>query len=197
MKTWQSILLGIFLGFSTAGIIILVISPPRGKPVELILPPTPGTIKVYIIGAVLNPGVYSLPWKSRINEAVAAAGGFTEQADQASLNLAKALVDGEKIEVPLIHNSKLKSPVVVTQILTGIPDKVIQTPIVSSLINLNEATLEQLMELPGIGETKANDIINFRSQNGPFKSIEEIQNVPGIGPTIFEKLKDLIFVENN
>jgi competence protein ComEA len=193
MKPWQNILLGAFLTLLAIGAIYLVSSQPRGKPIELptSLPPLP--LKVYITGAVTNPGVYSIPRLSRVENAIQAAGGFLKTADTQNINLAAKLIDGEEIVVPVIgQNISTADPLSKTT-----PTQITQaTPSADNPLDINSATQEQLDNLPGIGTTKAQQIIAFRQQNGPFQKTDDLQNVPGIGPGIFAKIKDLITVNN-
>jgi competence protein ComEA len=193
MKPWQNILLGALLTLLAIGAIYLVSSQPRGKPIELptSLPPLP--LKVYITGAVANPGVYSIPRLSRVENVIQAAGGFLETADTQKINLASKLIDGEEIVVPYIgqniSTTSPRSPTAPTQIIQA-------SPSIDNPLNINTGTEEQLDNLPGIGAAKAQQIIAFRQQNGPFQNIDDLQNVPGIGPGIFAKIKDLITVSN-
>ncbi|MGB9793599.1 helix-hairpin-helix domain-containing protein [Caldisericum exile] len=142
---------------------------------------SPEKIKVYVTGEVKHPDVYELEENSIIKDAITLAGGVTENADLISINLAKKLTDGEEVIVPAKENSTSNSTVSASNAKTG-------------KININSATKEELMTLPGIGEVKANAIIDYRTKNGPFKSIHDIVNVSGIGEKTFEKIKDLITV---
>ena len=135
---------------------------------------------VYVCGEVANPGVYELPAESRIGEAVEAAGGLTGKASTTWLNLAERMTDGQKIEVPSEERARI------------LLEESVQRE--SSLINLNTATAEQLMTLRGIGESKAEDILNYREQHGGFGSIEELMQISGIKERVFEKIKDQITV---
>ena len=134
----------------------------------IIFPPSP-EICVYVEGEVVNPGTYTLETGDHVAEAVKAAGGFTPGADQGSVNLAATLRDGEQI-----HIYKLGD----------IPQK----------ININTAEAWLLESLPGIGEMLAQRIINHRTTNGYFQQIEDLQKVDGIGPAVFDKVKDKIAV---
>lgn len=142
---------------------------------------SPQKIKVYVTGEVKHPDVYELEENSIIKDAITLAGGVTENADLISINLAKKLTDGEEVIVPAKENSTSNSTVSASNAKTG-------------KININSATKEELMTLPGIGEVKANAIIDYRTKNGTFKSIHDIVNVSGIGEKTFEKIKDLITV---
>ncbi|MGL6173615.1 MAG: helix-hairpin-helix domain-containing protein [Cellulosilyticaceae bacterium] len=139
---------------------------------------------VYICGAVEQPGVYYVEKGSILNELVALAGGLDAEADPIYINLAKELKANEKIYV------------------TKVGEKIDKTTnsyengeYENELINLNEASLTLLDSLPGIGESRARQIIDYREANGPFSKIEDIKKVPGIGDKIFDSLKDFIRIE--
>lgn len=137
-------------------------------------------ICVYVCGEVANPGVYELAAEARIGEAVEAAGGMTEEAASDWLNLAEHMTDGQKIEVP----SKERAEELLEE--SAQEEK--------GLIDLNTASKEQLMTLRGIGESKAEDIVNYREQQGGFRTLEELMQIPGIKEGVFEKIKDQITV---
>ena len=138
----------------------------------------PETIVVYVCGHVWTPGVYTLEAGSRICDAVMAAGGLTEEADDTYLNQAQILTDGEKIYVP----SKEET--------TGWG--IGETESRSARVSINHAGREQLMSLQGIGESKADAIIAYREAHGGFQSLEELMQVDGIKEGTYEKIKDLI-----
>ncbi len=173
------IIIGVLL---MAGIVFLVTRPPRGEAIVLLPPPTPSPITIYVTGAIAKAGLYMLPPGSRVNDAIIAAGGLTQDSDTESLNLARILEDGEQVNVPKLFPS--------TE--AGIPPGSPGTT--SNLVNINTATLEQLDTLPDIGEKTAQAIIDYRNKNGAFKAIEDIQNVTGIGEGIFSKIRDMITV---
>ena len=141
-------------------------------------------ITIHITGEVKYPGVVVLKNGARIVDAIEAAGGETEEADLNKLNLAYILNDGEKIYVPNKNDMNSEETLENQQ---G-DDK-------QSSININTATVEELTELPGIGEATANKIIEYRKQNGKFETIEELKNVAGIGNSKFENIKDKIKVK--
>jgi len=142
-----------------------------------------GKIYIYITGEVNKPGMYTLKAEDRIADAVALAGGFTTEADASSINLAQKLEDEEFINIAKIS-------------VDGEQNTAIKTAISGGRININTATAKELDEfLPGIGETYANSIVNYRNKNGRFKSIEELTNVEGIGKgKRFERIKSLLTV---
>ena len=136
-------------------------------------------IIVHITGEIKYPGVLVLKQGDRVVDAIEAAGGETDDADLDRLNLAQMLNDGDKIYIP---NKNEENDI----------DNI--TSEESGPININTATLEELIKLPGIGEATANKIIEYRKQNGKFKTIEELKNVPGIGNSKFESIKNEIRV---
>ena len=104
MKTWWTgaglLVFGLLIGVLATGVILLVSSQPRGEPVHLFPPPTVPPIVVHVKGAVLNPGVYSLPLESRVKDALTAAGGLSPDGEATSLNLADFLQDGQSLSIP-------------------------------------------------------------------------------------------------
>lgn len=148
----------------------------------------PAKIMVHITGQVKDQGVVLLDEGSRIVDAIEAAGGETDDADLAKLNLAYVLNDGEKIYVP----SKSEQNQEIEYVTTASGGDSMSSN--SSIININTAGQTELMELPGIGESIANKIIAYREENGKFKTIEDIKNVPGIGDSKFANIKDMIKV---
>lgn len=148
-------------------------------------------IYIYVCGAVKNPGVYRLPAGSRAFQALEAAGGLTEEADQKALNQAELLTDGEQITVLTKDESKSGG---MSAAGTGSAGTQGAAGSAAAKININTADASQLMTLPGIGEARAQSIIQYREENGRFSSIEDIQKIDGIKAKAFEKIKDLIEV---
>lgn len=136
------------------------------------------TIFVHILGAVARPGLYELRTGDRAVDAVAAAGGFLETADQTQLNLARPVVDGEQIVVPAIGETPVAAPGTTA----------------GGLVNINTADAATLDTLPRVGPAMAARIIEWRETNGPFASIDDLTSVTGIGEKTFEGLKDLVTV---
>lgn len=193
MKTWQSILLGIFLGVVFCAVLRLIDTAPRGNPVTLQPAPSPVPLLVHVSGAVQQPGVYALPEGARMAQAVEAAGGFAAEADQSSVNLAARLNDGEKLSIPVV-GAELPQQ----QSAASLPGTARALTIEDNspgLVNINTASLEELMTLPGIGETKAGNIIAYRQEHGGFESIEELDEVSGIGEATLKPLLELVTVE--
>lgn len=146
-------------------------------------------VAVHIGGAVRNPGLYYIPADSRVADAIQIAGGPTSDADLDAINLASKVSDGSKILVP----SKVKDLDASSGSNANIEETLASS--ISKKININTATAKELEELPGIGPTLANRIVSYREKNGPFKSIEDLMKVSGIGEKRFESIKDLIVVE--
>lgn len=136
------------------------------------------TLFVHICGEVEKPGVYELTEGSRVYEAVEEAGGFTEKAAADYVNLAQILEDGWKIEIPSKEGQ--------TEVFAGIAD--------DGRVDINTAAKEELLTLPGIGESRAESIIAYREKSGGFSRIEDIMKVEGIKEGMFAKMKDKICV---
>ena len=150
------------------------------------------TVVVYVCGAVNQPGIYTLNAGSRLHEAVTLAGGFSKEAAPAYHNLARTVTDGERIYILSYEETKALTT---EQQVTGETGKDNSALTETGLININTATAEQLMELPGIGEAKAAAILEYRAGIGQFTAQEEIMKVSGIGEAMFEKIKDKIMVK--
>ena len=187
MKPWHYIILGILFGLIFSGLLLLVIQAPPSQSIALTSKETPGNLLIHIAGAIRNPGVYELELNSRVMDAVNASGGFQDDADLDRVNLAKKLIDGEQIYIPSIGEERKLTDEEIVGGDTGITS--------SAPLNINIASIQELEQLPGIGPTKAEEIVAYREENGWFLTIEDIMNVPGIGPTIFENMKELITVE--
>lgn len=134
---------------------------------------------VHLVGEVANPGIYKLPSGSRLFDAVLAAGGFTELADQSSVNLAREISDGEQIVV-------LSAGAGQSIGLTG------STTIQAKLISLNRASQVELESLPGVGPALAGRMVDWRAANGGFKKKQDLMKVSGIGQKLFAGIEDLV-----
>jgi len=134
-------------------------------------------IRVYVCGAVAEPGVVEIPEGSRAEDALAAAGGFAGEAAPEAVNLADWVTDGQMLYFP----TKEEAEELAQQKAPG-------------LVNINTADAAQLCTLPGIGESRAADIVAYREKNGPFESCEDIMKVPGIKTSAYEKIRDKITV---
>lgn len=176
----------------------------------------PKKIKIDIKGEVNNPGVYELNEGDRVIDAINISGGLTNKADTTLINQSKNITDEmviiiyNKDKIAELKTEKVKTETIVKYIEKEcicpdiindacIKDYEDETPKesddkTSEKISINTASLEQLITIPGIGNTKAQSIIEYRENNGLFKSIEEIMNIKGIGESTFEKLKNYITI---
>jgi len=169
-------------------------------------------IKVEIKGAVNVPGVYELDNNSRVIDVINIAGGLTENADISLINLSKKIFDEmviiiyTKEEIQHYNESKIKTEYVYIEV-NNCPDPINDSCVKeyeeektdnneksNNIVNINNATIEELTTLSGIGESKAKLIIEHREQSGLFKSVEELSNVKGIGESLIEKIKDNITI---
>ena len=171
------------------------LTPSPGSAVTPALASSPApsavaSVVVQVLGQVKRPGVYELPQGARVIDAVGAAGGFTPAADQSGLNLARVLGDGEQIVVP----KPGEAPPPASAGGTGEAGAGASTA-PSVKVNLNTATLEQLETLPRVGPAMAQRIVDWRTQNGRFASVDDLKNVTGIGDKTFADLKDLVVVQ--
>ena len=133
-------------------------------------------VGVHIKGEVKNEGYYELEFNSRIKDAILCAGGETEKADINAINLAEFIKDGQEIIIPSLESDEKK-------------------PASDGKININTADIYTLCKIKGIGEKLANQIIEYRTENGNFKDIEQLKRVEGIGSVVFEEMRDSITVK--
>lgn len=164
-------------------------APARPVPVEstraVTAPAMVATVTVHVVGEVRRPGVYRLPGGSRAADAVQAAGGLLGAADQAAVNLARVVSDGEQIAVPRQGEGV---PVAAGTAGGGAAGAR------AGKVDLNTANEAQLDTLPGVGPSTAAKIVSDRAENGPFRMIDDLMRVPGIGPSKYDALKDLVTV---
>lgn len=201
MKPWLLLGIGVLIGLLAAGAILLISLPDRGVPIVLSPPPTPTPtdipkptatltpIQVLIKGQVTYPGVYSLNHDSRLMDLIELAGGLTATADENRVNHVIPLRDGDYFFIPAEGEA--------------IPETA-RNAIGSNLwdnsanfkypLNINIASQEAFESLPGIGPSKAADIIAYREQFGTFQSVDDLLKVPGIGPTILESIQEYLIV---
>lgn len=157
----------------------------------------PKNINVEVKGEVLNPGVYTLKSGSTIKDLLDISGGINEGVELYTINLSKRLTDGDVV-VMFKESNEINYDESYDKVITNLEnnkdlDSYITNEIwESSKISISDACKEDLMELPGIGESKALAIIEYREKNGSFKKIEDIMNVKGIGKALYEKIKDYI-----
>ena len=136
-----------------------------------------GAIYVHVLGAVHEPGLHELRPGDRVVDAIAAAGGFTDNADETQLNLARLLVDGEQLYAPVLGEVPVAS-----------------TGSTGGKVNLNTADQAALETLPEVGPSLAQAILSWREKNGRFSAVEDLMSVSGIGDKTFDMLKDLVTV---
>jgi len=139
------------------------------------------TAFVHICGEIVAPGVYEVPSDSRVCDVLLLAGGFTEDAAPEAVNLAAVVSDGMQVVIPSI-----------TEADNSMQQEKRER---EGLVNINTASAEELCKLPGIGESRARDILAYRKEQGDFGSIEDIMQVSGIKEGMFLKFKDMIYVE--
>lgn len=149
--------------------------------------PTPSSILVHVAGEVRRPGVYEFREGDRVIDAIDAAGGVRGDAALDELNLAAPLTDGSQVLVPG-RSATARATVEGDSTTTGAADA---TP---AKINVNTADAAELEELPGIGEVLSQAIVDYRAENGPFSSVDELEDVSGIGPSILADVRDLVTV---
>jgi competence protein ComEA len=145
--------------------------------------PSGAGIFVHILGAVTSPGLYELREGDRAVDAVAAAGGFADGADQSALNLARFVTDGEQIVVPLVGEAPAAGP-----------GAAAGGAVVPGKVNINTADAAALETLPRVGPAMAERIIAWRDENGRFSAIEDLMSVTGIGEKTFDAMKELVTV---
>ena len=155
-------------------------------------------IVVHITGEVNYPGVVVLKEGARVVDAIEAGGGETDEADLSSLNLAYMLSDGEKIYVPnkeeTSQESQEREYITSAKADSEQSENGAKSTGTNLKININTAKQEELTQITGVGESTAKKIIEYRTQNGKFKSIEDIKNIPGIGDSKFNAMKEEITV---
>lgn len=149
-------------------------------------------IIIHIAGAVENEGIQKLPENSRVADAIEAAGGLTSDANVNCINLAQKIADGQKIYIPF-NNEEETSVEKMSEVNIQEPVQIIDNT-TEKLVNINTATQTELETLSGIGTSTATKIINYRKENGKFKSIEDIKNVSGIGESKYENIKNNITI---
>ena len=208
-----------FIILGIIGILVIVFLIPKDSnseddivlektDVEPIVIVEESNVKVDIKGAVKNPGVYELDKNSRVSDVINLSGGLTSDADTSVINLSKNVTDEmviiiyTKDEIKKMQEGntsikyiekecicpKLENDACIEEVIDNTDES--YENIKDNKISLNKATLSQLMELNGIGKTKAEAIIEYRQNNNGFKTIEEIMEVDGIGETTYNKIKD-------
>lgn len=170
--------------------------------------PVADKVCVHVAGRVKNPGVYELDLGSRVKDAIQSAGGALPNADLESINLAQKLSDGEQVYIApkgkillpatstVREGEKMQTPTIATSTSdserSGVsaPEKLTRPG--QGTVNINTAGLQELQRLPGVGPATAQKIIDYRAENGRFDSVDELEEVSGIGPTKLEKMRPFV-----
>lgn len=201
MKGWRLITFGVLMGFFAAGAILLIAKPKYGAPIQLLPAPTVTKtshpeatatrplIQIQIGGQVAAPGIYHMPEGTRLEDLIAQAGGLTPLADTVRVNFVAILTDGDYFYIPTANE---EIPETAANSVLNLNHRSME---IGFPINLNTATQQELEALPGIGPTKAQEIITYRENNGLFTSLEQLLNVDGIGPAILESIIEYIYIE--
>ena len=170
---------------------LLVRSTTSGGRIEIALPAATASpvveLRVYITGAVRNPGLYSVNEGDRLAQVIEAAGGATEDANLTAVNLALRVADEQHWHIPKVGETVEGGPPIQA---TG--GGAVATESVDSRIDINAAGAQLLQSLPGIGEVKAKAIVGYREANGPFATIEDLLQVRGIGSATLDAIRDLV-----
>lgn len=183
--------LSVVLTVAILVIVYLLVRVPPAAPIEIHPPAptatrgptaTPVPLTVYVTGAVGRPGVVVVSPGARVKDGVAAAGGLAQDADPERVNLAAPLADGQHLHVPAVGE------------MTGAIGTDGPGSSQARLININTAAVDELVALPGVGEVTAGNIVAYREEQGPFATIEEVMNVPGVGQAKFDGFKEMITV---
>lgn len=178
LPTFVVVLLGSLVVSAVVTTAALVLVDRLDRPPLVLADATMPTIAVQIDGAVSTPGVYPLPAGARLSDLVRGAGGLTADADVADINLAARVGDGERVEIPTLLDGTPAAP----------PSGTEAPPV----ININTATVDELDRLPGIGPVLGERIVDYREQNGPFASLDEVANVEGISTRLLDELRPYI-----
>lgn len=173
-KYWKFVVFGFVVIAFIFGVFLIDFNQSKADDEVVDNSYTVSYIYVDIKGAIKNPSVYRVTAGTRLFQLIEIAGGLTSDCDTKSINLSKKLSDEESIYIPFLGDE-----------ISSISD---------NLININTATKDELDSLPGIGAVTAEAIIDYRTNIGVFKKIEDIMNVSGIGESSFEKIKDYITV---
>lgn len=173
----------------TIGIVVRSLDQRAAPPIVIQDPLQDMEIVVVVEGAVATPGVYRLPADARYQDAITAAGGASEQADLAMVNMARRIRDEDRITIPMRGVGGMTSPAVVPGDAT-----LIDPSGTTGGVNLNTATTSELESLPGIGPVLAQRIVEARTTNGPFESVDDLALVQGVSRKLVDDLRPLVMV---
>lgn len=178
LSRWAAWIAGLVFGITLVVLVAIEIDERNAAPIEIEVAERRDEILVEIAGAVLNPGVYELDRGDRVVDLIDVAGGLLPNADTSALNQAAEAVDGSKVTIPF--NSE--------------PANLFASPEPARLIDLNRATIDELTTLPGIGTVRAQAILDFRNQHGPFETVDELTFVDGISLALVDEIRPLVTV---
>jgi competence protein ComEA len=193
-RVWAAIVGGSMIGVLVFAIALLW-RGGKGETIVLQVQPVddPNIVRVYVGGEVMTPGLYSLPRGSRVAEAIQAAGGASPTGDTAGFGMAAVIEDADQIIVPA--RRAVATPASVLPVSGASDIAATQPPaIVTTPININVASADELDSLPGIGPAIAARIIEHRELNGPFRTVDELEAVRGISERMVNEMRDLITV---
>lgn len=202
MNQVRQMIYGILIGLIAAGGILLISNQEQGVPITLSPAPTitltslpkptntAPLIQVQIGGEILEPGIYELPLNSRLITLITLASGLTENADQERVNQTALLKDGDYFYIPAVGQDIPETASNAPQNRSGNNEIEFEYP-----LDLNTATQDALESLPGIGPTKASEILIYREKVGRFSAVEELLNISGIGQATLETIRDYVFCE--
>jgi len=178
------------------GTTVVAATPPgsgsTSGPAGVMASPTPGAVYVQVVGQVARPGLYQVRDGDRVMDAVAAAGGFTPVADQAGINLARVVADGEQLVVPAMGEAPPAAGAGGGAGSGGAGGAGAAAP--GAKVDINTADATALETLPRIGPATAQKIIDWRTKNGRFRSVQDLRSVSGIGDATFAQLEPLVTV---
>ena len=184
----------------TAGAVMLLTRGDDAAPVRIVAPdptavpePAAPDIRVQVSGAVMAPGVYSMSDGDRVMDAIAAAGGVNPGADLSAINLARRVQDEAHYHVPFAGETP-PPPSAGAFGNSSAAGQKWEDDGASPLIDLNTASEQELQSLPGIGPVMAGRIAAHREANGPFAAVDDVEEVPGIGPKTMESIRPLVTV---
>lgn len=207
IRAAQLLALGALLATVVIGLLLFLLRKPEPAPIVLHAPPTPAPtatplptptpspITIFVSGGVVQPGLYVLAWDARVGDALAAAGGLREGVNEALVNQAERLFDGAQVHVPLAEgspdanaNQSGPPPGLSGTLASAVPLAESSGGAGGGLVNLNTASAEELMTLPGIGPSKAATIID----NRPYDTVDDLDRVPGFGAKTVDQLRELV-----
>jgi competence protein ComEA len=197
MTRLQRIALGAVLGLAVTVSTALTFFHDDNPDVVLSPPEPEGTIAVHIEGAVATPGLVTVPAGARLADVLAAAGGLRSDADVSGLNVAARVADAQRIIILRVE----PTPNPASTALTSAPDAprdvtaASSATVTSDVIDLNTADVELLETLPGIGPVLAQRIVDYRDQNGPFRSVDDLEAISGISARLIEEIRPLVTVD--